>query len=70
MDHAKILLESSFLSVKQIMTEVGIRDESHFVKDFYATYGLSPTRYRRAFAVATAQKNRVPQALTANSANR
>ena len=47
MQHAKRLLETTFLSVKQIMTEVGVRDESHFVRDFKTTYGQSPTRYRQ-----------------------
>lgn len=42
MAKAKHLLETTFLSVKQIMTMVGIRDESHFVRDFQRTYGLSP----------------------------
>ncbi|MDX6288855.1 MAG: hypothetical protein QOH42_654 [Blastocatellia bacterium] len=49
MQQAKILLETTFLSVKQIMTEVGVRDGSHFVRDFKTTYGLSPTRYRQSF---------------------
>ena len=47
--HAKRLLETTFLSVKQIMSEVGVRDESHFVRDFKATYGQSPARYRQSF---------------------
>src|SRR6266487_3242184 len=34
MERAKSLLERTFLSVKQIMAEVGLRDESHFVRDF------------------------------------
>ena len=46
MEHAKKLLETTFLSVKQVMTEVGVTDESHFVRDFKATYGVSPTRFR------------------------
>jgi transcriptional regulator GlxA family with amidase domain len=49
MEQAKRLLESTFLSVKQIMTEVGVRDESHFVKDFRRRYGLSPAKFRRQF---------------------
>ncbi|MGH9871473.1 MAG: helix-turn-helix domain-containing protein [Pyrinomonadaceae bacterium] len=49
MQHAKSLLETTFLSVKQIMTEVGVRDESHFVRDFKTHYGQSPTRYRQSF---------------------
>lgn len=49
MQQAKVLLETTFLSVKQIMTEVGVRDGSHFVRDFKTVYGLSPTRYRQSF---------------------
>jgi AraC-like DNA-binding protein len=46
---AKELLEGTFLNVKQIMMEVGINDESHFVRDFNERYGLPPTEYRRNF---------------------
>jgi len=46
MELAKRLLETTFLSVKQVMIEVGLRDESHFARDFRTTYGVSPTRYR------------------------
>jgi AraC family transcriptional regulator of arabinose operon len=44
---AKQLIESTFLSTKEIMQRVGIRDESHFVKDFRKTYGLPPATYKR-----------------------
>jgi AraC-like DNA-binding protein len=49
MERAKDLLESSFLSVKEIGFRVGLTDESHFVRDFKATYGLSPACYRTHF---------------------
>jgi AraC-like DNA-binding protein len=49
MDRAKDLLESSFLSVKEIGFRVGLTDESHFVRDFKAIYGLSPACYRTQF---------------------
>jgi AraC-like DNA-binding protein len=49
MERAKDLLESSFLSVKEIGYRVGLNDESHFVRDFKATYGLSPACYRTQF---------------------
>jgi len=49
MERAKGLLESSFLSVKEIAFQVGLNDESHFVRDFKATYGLSPAIYRSQF---------------------
>jgi AraC-like DNA-binding protein len=46
MERAKQLLETSFLSVKEIAFRVGLNDESHFVRDFKATYGSTPTSYR------------------------
>ena len=49
MERAKNLLESSFLSVKEIAYQVGVNDESHFVRDFKATYGFSPSLYRAHF---------------------
>jgi transcriptional regulator GlxA family with amidase domain len=49
MEKAKTLLESSFLSVKEIAFQVGLNDESHFVRDFKATYGHSPAIYRSQF---------------------
>ena len=49
MERAKGLLESSFLSVKEIAFQVGLNDESHFVRDFKSTYGFSPALYRAHF---------------------
>lgn len=46
MKRAKYLLETTFLSVKEIMTEIGLKDISHFVRDFKTAYGLSPARFR------------------------
>ena len=46
MERARYLLESSFLSVKEIMKTVGINNRSHFVKDFKKLYGQTPTQLR------------------------
>jgi AraC-like DNA-binding protein len=46
MDRAKYLLETSFLSVKEIAHQVGLNDESHFVRGFKKLHGDAPTRYR------------------------
>ena len=54
LDQAKSLLETTLLSVKEVMSQVGINDESHFVRSFQETYGLSPARYR-AWHFDTAQ---------------
>ena len=43
---AKTLLESTFLNVQEIMVQVGLSDDSHFVRDFKKLYGLTPAQYR------------------------
>ena len=43
------LLEETHLSVKQIVSEVGAGDTSHFIRDFRKAQGLSPQRYRVNF---------------------
>jgi AraC family transcriptional regulator of arabinose operon len=48
LEHAKALLEESFLSVKEVMAAVGIGDPSHFSRDFRRLYGVLPTDLRRA----------------------
>lgn len=47
MNKAKELLETTFMSVKEILTQIGARDGSHFVRDFKRHYNLTPTQYRR-----------------------
>ena len=49
MDKARQLLETSYLSVKEIGYHVGLNDESHFVRDFKKVYGAPPNVYRRQF---------------------
>lgn len=46
---AKELLETSFLTVKEITLKVGFHDESRFVQDFKKAYGLTPAQYRRHY---------------------
>jgi len=64
MQRAKDLLESSFLSVKEIAFQVGLNDESHFVRDFKSTYGYSPALYRSQF-----KNNARPEAKNASNGN-
>jgi len=47
MAHAKRLLETSFLSVKEVMANSGFNDASHFVRDFKKAYGKTPGEFRR-----------------------
>ena len=46
MEKAKELLETTFLSVKEVMLKVGVKDKSHFIRGFKKVYGLSPSQYR------------------------
>jgi transcriptional regulator GlxA family with amidase domain len=46
---AQELLESTFLSVKEVMLRVGFTDKSHFSREFKKLYGLSPINYRSQF---------------------
>jgi transcriptional regulator GlxA family with amidase domain len=48
LERARVLLCTTHLSVKEVMVTVGCADESHFVRDFEKTHGLSPARYRVA----------------------
>ncbi|MFN2517038.1 MAG: helix-turn-helix domain-containing protein [Pyrinomonadaceae bacterium] len=49
MKQAKELLETSYLSVKEVMGRVGVTDESHFVRAFKKTYGCTPAQHRERF---------------------
>ena len=49
MERAKKLLETSYLSVKEVMARVGLADESHFVRNFKSVHGCTPAKYRERF---------------------
>lgn len=46
LEKARELLVTTMLSVKQIMIRVGMKDKSHFGREFKKTYGQSPGQYR------------------------
>jgi transcriptional regulator GlxA family with amidase domain len=46
--HAFELLQSSFLSIKEIMAAAGWNDPSHFCREFKRQYGVSPRSLRTA----------------------
>jgi AraC family transcriptional regulator, arabinose operon regulatory protein len=52
LERAKALLETSLLSVKQIMHNVGIKDRSHFEREFKRAYGLTPAQCRATMLLA------------------
>jgi transcriptional regulator GlxA family with amidase domain len=49
MQRASKLLRTGFLSVKEITFMVGLRDVSHFVRNFKMRYGLTPSEFRAKF---------------------
>lgn len=62
MQRAKQLIDTTFLNTKEIMQRVGMKDESHFVREFKKTYGLPPGSYK--------QRIPAPRISAANSANK
>jgi AraC family transcriptional regulator of arabinose operon len=46
------MLEATLLSVKEIMVAVGVKDRSHFERDFKAAFGLTPVQYRASAKLA------------------
>jgi transcriptional regulator GlxA family with amidase domain len=46
MQKAQSLLESSFLTVKEVSFQSGFRDVSHFVRNFKQRYGMTPSEFR------------------------
>jgi transcriptional regulator GlxA family with amidase domain len=49
---AKELLETTFMSIKEIVVAIGATDRSHFVRDFKKQYNMTPTQYRRSLLKA------------------
>ena len=47
LEKAERMLRTTFLSIKQILKQVGIASNAHFVRDFRRKYGTTPTAYRR-----------------------
>lgn len=50
LEQAKELLKTTFLSVKEIIRSVGVNDQSHFIREFKKSYGLTPAQYRMSLA--------------------
>lgn len=52
LERARELLERSFLRLKEVMPQVGINDESHFVRDFKKVHGITPARISAALSLS------------------
>jgi AraC family transcriptional regulator of arabinose operon len=66
LEKARLLLETTFLTLKEIMHQAGFADRSHFMRDFRRAYGLPPLQYRRQIMLAQ-QKQQQAIAKTATS---
>ena len=51
LERAKELLETEFLTVKEVMNQVGMSDASFFARSFRTAYGITPGRYRNIHGV-------------------
>lgn len=57
LEKAKLLLESTFLSLKEVMHRAGFTDRSHFMKDFKKAYRMPPLQYRKQHLIAQQKSN-------------
>jgi YesN/AraC family two-component response regulator len=57
MERARELLETTFLSVKQIRSSIGVNDHSHFIREFKKSYGVTPAQYRIRLASAETRRS-------------
>lgn len=47
LEKAKQLIETTYLRVNEICNQVGLKDYSHFVRDFQKQYGISPKELQK-----------------------
>ena len=63
---AKVLLERTFLTVRQVRTLVGLHDASRFSRDFRRAYGIGPGEMSRRGWVGSMRHGTLPAAHTGN----
>jgi AraC family transcriptional regulator of arabinose operon len=54
MELAKELAATTFLSVKELVSHLGVTDQSHFLRDFKRAFGVTITEYRENCAAKSA----------------
>jgi AraC-like DNA-binding protein len=67
MQEARELAENTFLNVKEIMNRLGLRDESHFVRDFKKIHGLTFSQFREFCGNGNHQRSMVQRQGTPNT---
>jgi len=55
---AEKMLRTTFLSVKEIVKQVGLTSNAHFVRDFRNLYGMTPTAHRRKLGIRAKRRKR------------
>jgi AraC-like DNA-binding protein len=50
LERAEFLLRTTFLTIKEVLSEAGVSSMSHFVTYFKKRYGVTPTAYRKQLA--------------------
>jgi AraC family transcriptional regulator of arabinose operon len=66
MERARVLIERTFLSVKEVMACVGVSDPSHFARDFRRHHGVAPTELRRRSWIVAGAPRRQQDWLTSS----
>ena len=46
LERADLLIRESFMTIKEVMAATGFADDSHFVRDYKALFGCSPSARR------------------------
>jgi|SRR5215216_5192433 len=64
LEQAKLLLEKTFLSIKEIRTRIGFHDESHFIKAFARAHHTAPSNYRLRYWALNGNKPHIDQSPT------
>lgn len=57
---ARLLIERTFLTVKEVMALVGYNDPSHFSREFRREHGVAPSRLRGRSIVTDLPSSRAP----------
>jgi AraC-like DNA-binding protein len=58
LEKARELLATEFLTVKEVMNQVGMSDASSFARSFKSAYGVTPGKYRGAPNIHDSKRGR------------